>query len=339
MNNQNEKVAAIFANLMIERIENLKNECWEKPWFSNENRSHFYPRNIRGNVYKGGNAFLLTFFALAKGYQTPIFMTFKQAKENNIHINKGEKSLPVYFKNYTAYKKDNTAIRLTLDEYNSLTDPEKKEYQLSYYVKMFLVFNLEQTNFADVSPEQWQEFKKYYSPERDEQPVNNISFGMPILDDMLNNKSWVCPIHLKHINKAYFAPMSDEIVVPLKELFFSGKQFYTTLIHEMTHSTGIESRLNRNLINYFGTENYAIEELIAEFSAAFSAFKLGVFAEPDKNNITYLSSWLNVLKEKPKYIFNILDNAVKASDYILNHIGFEMEEEKSLLETHQTKPL
>lgn len=339
MNNQNDKVATIFANLIIERIENLKNESWEKPWFTNEKRNHFYPKNIRGNVYKGGNAFLLTFFALAKGYSTPIFMTFKQAKEKNIRINKGEKSLPVYFKNYTAYKKDNTKIRLTLDEYNSLTEAEKKEYQLSYYVKMFLVFNLDQTNFSDVSPEQWENLQNYYLSKSDELPINDISFEMPILDDMLNNKSWVCPIHIKHINKAYFAPMRDEIVVPLKELFFSGQQFYSILIHEMSHSTAMESRLNRNLINYFGSENYAIEELICEFSAAFSAFKLGIFAEPDKNNITYLSSWLKVLKEKPKYIFNILDNAVKASDYILNHIGFQMEEEEIFEEIFETKPL
>lgn len=339
MKNSNDKVANIFANIMIERIEELKNENWEKPWFSNEKRENFYPKNIRGNVYKGGNAFLLTFFALSKGYKTPIFMTFKQAQEKNIRINKGEKSLPVYYKNFTAYNKENPRIKLTLDKFNLLSEEEKKNYTLSFYVRMFLVFNLEQTNFAEVEPNNWESLVNFYCPDTDEAPTNNNAFELPILDEMLNNNSWVCGITQKDINRAYFAPKADEIVIPLKELFFNGEQFYTTMIHEMAHSTGTEERLNRNLKGHFGNAEYAIEELIAEFTASFTAFKLNIFAEPDKNNITYLSSWLNVLKEKPKYIFNILDNSVKASDYILNNIGFEMQEEEMFEEIFETKPL
>lgn len=195
---------------------------------------------------------------------------------------------------------------------------------MAFYVKMFLVFNLEQTNFSEVYPNQWAELVTYYTSE-EEQPETDTSFDMPILDDILQANSWVCPIYLQKINQAYFAPGKDEIRMPFKELFLKGENFYSMLLHEMTHSTGTEERLNRNLKNSFGSENYAIEELIAEFSAAFTAFKLNVFSTPQKNNAIYLSSCLKVLQENPKYIFNILDNAVRASNYILTHIGYEVE--------------
>lgn len=330
-NEQNNKIAQIFANLMIERIESLKDEKWEKPWFCPQKRNRFFPKNIKGNLYQGGNSFLLTFFALAKNYQTPIFLTFKQAQERNISILKGEKSTPIYFKNFVAYKKDNGNIKLTLDEYKTLTDEEKKLYNLVFYVKMYLVFNLEQTNFSEVHPDQWEGLVKYYNAE-EECPDNDTSFNVPILDNMLQNNEWVCPIFFQKINKAYFAPSIDEIRMPFKEMFVSGERFYSTLLHEMSHSTGTENRLNRNLNNYFGTDNYAVEELIAEFSAAFTSFKLGIFSIPQVDNAIYLSSWLKVLKESPKYIFNILDNSVKASNYILEQIGFDFDVVEDVLE-------
>lgn len=61
---------------MIERIESVNNEKWEQPRFCPQKRNMFYPKNIKGNFYQGGNAFLLTLFALSKGYQTPIFFNF-----------------------------------------------------------------------------------------------------------------------------------------------------------------------------------------------------------------------------------------------------------------------
>ena len=132
------------------------------------------------------------------------------------------------------------------------------------------------------------------------------------LDRMFKEKAWHCDIRYnKPSSRAFYVPSQDFIVLPMKEQFNIGKtaeevyrdgmEYYSTALHEMAHSTGHESRLNRQ----FGakrTEGYAHEELIAEMTAALVGSTMGFDKKILENNANYLKGWLENLKRNPESI-------------------------------------
>lgn len=126
----------------------------------------------------------------------------------------------------------------------------------------------------------------------------------------------------KVTNKAFYSPSLDYIQVPCKEQYQHIEEFYSTLFHEMTHSTGHKVRLDREDVKdcmYFGSENYSKEELCAELGSAFLINKLGIESSKSFNNSTaYIQSWLRVLKNDKKFIISASSRAEKAVKYILN---------------------
>lgn len=91
-----DKNAEKFVSLMVEKIESISTN-WEKPWFSNiASKQNFIPQNLSGRLYSGGNLFMLLMLCEEHNYQTPVFLTFNQAKNENISILKGAVSFPVY---------------------------------------------------------------------------------------------------------------------------------------------------------------------------------------------------------------------------------------------------
>lgn len=126
----------------------------------------------------------------------------------------------------------------------------------------------------------------------------------------------------KVTDKAFYSPSLDYIQVPCKEQYQNIEEFYSTLFHEMTHSTGHKNRLDREDVKdcvYFGSENYSKEELCAELGSAFIINKLGIESSKSFNNSTaYIQSWLRVLKNDKKFIISASSRAEKAVKYILN---------------------
>src|SRR5665647_717801 len=111
-----DKNAQKFADLMISKIESI-NTNWKKPWFSRKlTSSTFLPQNITGRTYTSGNAFLLLLLTEEKNYQTPVFMTFKQANELNVNILKGSETFPVYYNMIAAFNRE-TGDKITIEEY------------------------------------------------------------------------------------------------------------------------------------------------------------------------------------------------------------------------------
>ena len=120
-------------------------------------------------------------------------------------------------------------------------------------------------------------------------------------------------------NKAYYAPTFDEVVVPLPEQFKNQAEYYSTLFHELVHSTGHKNRLDRNLGNSFGKEEYSAEELVAEIGSASILATLGMSDEDAfKNNAAYIQNWLKALKNDKKMIVTASAKAEKAIKMILN---------------------
>lgn len=133
---------------------------------------------------------------------------------------------------------------------------------------------------------------------------------------MIKEQKWLCPIELKVQDRAYYSPSKDRIVLPTPGQFKDMESFQMTALHEIAHSTGHSSRLDRGLHHPFGTCGYAREEIIAEFTAAVTGRDLGIAVTPRKENAQYLKSWLSNLKEDPGYVMSVLREAGKASAMI-----------------------
>lgn len=309
----NDKALQKFADLMVKKLSEVDAD-WNKPWFTTT--GHGLPQNIEGRIYNGINSFMLYLLQEENSYKTPVYMTFAQAKKQDVYINKGEKSFPVLFWNFLI--KDDSGNKISMDEYKALSKEEQKDYTVIPYTKPYTVFNVDQTNFSEVYPERWKALQdKFNVPEiKDEKGM----LSCPELDSMLKHETWLCPIISTHSDRAFFRPSEDKIYLPLKGQFYTGEGFYSTMLHEMAHSTGTDTRLGRELRNTFGDPKYAKEELVAEFTAAVSCRSLGIVSGIREENAQYLKNWLGAIKKEPAFLYSVLSDVGKASTMILNEV-------------------
>ena len=220
-------------------------------------------------------------------------MTFNQANEAGISVLKGSKSFPVYYFLFYVYHKE-TRKKITFEEYKALSREQQQEYNVIPTYKYYSVFNLDQTNFSDVRPEEWEALREKFRGGQAEQPDGTTGEAHPEIDAMLEAKSWFCPIREQQGDRAFYSPLADYIVVPLRSQFVDMQSFYETLLHEMGHSTGHPTRLNRDLAHPFGSEEYGKEELTAEFAAALAGMFFGIAEHIRTENAAYLKSWIYV---------------------------------------------
>ena len=315
-----------FAEMMIERMEQMKSSDWKQGWIGGANGFAGLPQNVGGRNYSGSNSLFLQLQTAAKGYQLPVYLTFKQAHNLKAHVLKGEKAFPVVY--WDMMVKDKDGKKISSDEYKAMTKEERKNLEVIPFIKAFPVYNVDQTNLREVQPERVQKFiDKFKVPElRDTQGM----YAHSALDRMIQQQSWLCPIQAdKRENGAYYSPSRDIVVLPMKaqfntgnspeEIYRDGMEFYSTMLHEMTHSTMTPERLNREMGGKFGDPKYAKEELVAELTAAMISHSMGFDSKITDNSAAYLDSWIGVLKKEPKFIVSIMADVNKASDLILDH--------------------
>ena len=192
-------------------------------------------------------------------------------------------------------------------------------------LKYYNVFNVDQTNLAEVQPEKLKKLveSKFAVPEL---RSTDGMYDNPELDAVIDEQTWVCPVACKEQDRAFYSPSTDSITLPTKQqfnlggseddVFLAGQEFYSTMLHEMAHSTGSKNRLNRLGGSAFGSEDYAKEELVAELTAALIGHSLGFNTRVRENNAAYLSSWLKSLKEEPKFLVSVLSDVSKAAQMI-----------------------
>ena len=316
-----------FAEMMIERMEKMKESDWKQGWIGGANGFAGLPQNVGGRNYSGSNSFFLQLQTAAKGYQLPVYLTFNQAHNLKAHVLKGEKSFPVVY--WDMMVKDKDGKKVSSDEYKAMTKEERKNLDVIPFIKAFPVYNVDQTNLREVQPERVQKLiDKFKVPElRDTQGM----YAHQALDRMIQEQSWLCPIQAdKRENGAYYSPSRDIVVLPMKaqfntgnspdEIYRDGMEFYSTMLHEMTHSTMTPERLNREMGGKFGDPKYAKEELVAELTAAMISHSMGFDSKITDNSAAYLDSWISVLKKEPKFIVSIMADVNKASDLILDHV-------------------
>lgn len=316
-----------FAEMMIDRMEQMKDSDWKQGWIGGANGYAGMPQNVGGRNYSGSNSFFLQLHTAAKGYQLPVYLTFNQAHNLKAHVLKGEKSFPVVY--WDMMVKDKDGKKVSSDEYKAMSREERKNLDVIPFIKAFPVYNVDQTNLREVQPERIQKLiDKFKVPKmRDTQGM----YAHSALDRMIQQQSWLCPIQTdKRENGAYYSPSRDIVVLPMKaqfntgstpdEIYRDGMEFYSTMLHEMTHSTMTPERLNREMGGKFGDPKYAKEELVAELTAAMISHSMGFDSKITDNSAAYLDSWIGVLKKEPKFIVSIMADVNKASDLILDHV-------------------
>jgi antirestriction protein ArdC len=255
---------------------------WHKPW-----RTEAPCNLVSGKQYRGINVFLLA----SQGYESRYWLSFNQAKKLGGYVKKGEHSSLVTFWNVGEEK----IIRDT----NGI---ERKSRP--FLLRFYRVFNVCQTDGIAEKLGLGKSAHRVASIEECEAIVS----GMP-----------KCPA-TEQSDRAWYRPSTDTVGMPARSLFNSPEEYYYTLFHELTHSTGHASRVGREGIehlNTFGSESYSKEELVAEMGAAMLCGVTGLAPQTLENSAAYLQSWLGVLKSDSRMVVTAASAAQKAVDYIL----------------------
>lgn len=262
---------------------------WMKPW-SGENAASRISRPLRHNgaPYSGINILMLWGASIEHGFTSPSWMTFRQALALNAHVRKGEKgSLVVYANTFTKTEED--------------AEGQEIDREIPF-LKGYTVFNVEQ---IDGLPEHY-----YAKPEPKFTTVQRIDradafFAATQADVRYRG------------GRAYYAQEADYIQMPPIESFRDAESFYATLAHESIHRTKHPSRLNRDFgRKVWGDEGYAREELVAELGAAFLCADLEITPEVQEDHASYIATWLQVLKNDNRAIFQAAAHAQRAVDYL-----------------------
>jgi antirestriction protein ArdC len=219
------------------------------------------------------------------------WLSFKQVKDCGGSVKKGEKSSIIVF-----YK--------TAEKENADTG-EVEKYPILKYSN---VFHLSQTTGID---------SKLEAVIADVE-IEPIQTAQGIIDEYIT-RSGVKFNHVEGSNKACYSPFSDTITMPVIAQFESSEEYYSTAFHEIAHSTGHRSRLNRiNKLAAFGTGDYSREELVAEISASALMNIAGIEqVQTFENSVAYIQSWIGKLKDDVKAIVTASSKAQKATDLII----------------------
>ncbi|HEY4364920.1 MAG TPA: zincin-like metallopeptidase domain-containing protein [Bryobacteraceae bacterium] len=264
---------------------------WRSPILGRSSAGH--PKNLESTKpYRGVNVFLLAFTAWAEGYESSYWMTYNQAKAKGGSIKKGEKaSAVVFWKQYETIDKE--------------TGKAAKVPVLRYYN----VFNASQCDGIEVP---------------DAVPFTPTVFNpIEAADDVV--KGYAGGPSIEHGgSQAFYRPYSDAVRLPEPSRFVSSEEYYSTLFHELAHSSGHSSRLDRGLDSEpkpFGSPDYCKEELIAETAAAFLCGHAGIVPAVIENQAAYLNGWLKQLKADKRLIVTAAGAGQKAADWIRGERG------------------
>ena len=284
---------------VYEQVTNRMIELLEQgvvPWKSPYLTTVGFPKNFAtGKGYRGINVFLLG----SLRYTSPYFLTYLQAKELGGHVKKGERGGMVI--KYGTYTKEAEGAQ-----------PEKATEEERRFLKAYTVFNASQIEGIEFpKPVALPEF----TPSERCARAREIVAGMPQRPEISEGMAIPC-----------YRPSTDSVHMPEKGFFESEEAYYSTLFHELAHSTGHQSRLARkSLVENKGIDAtgeakkvYAEEELVAEMGAAFLNAHAGIMEVEIQNSAAYLQGWIAALKsgDAKGWIVKAAGEAQRAADLI-----------------------
>jgi len=273
---------------IIDRLE-AGTRPWVQPWTG---ASVSRPLRACGTPYQGINVLWLWMAAEAAGHTSPFWMTYRQAHVLGAQVRKGERGTVAIF--YRTYRPREVGE-------NDQAEGDRSRRVL----KSFSVFNACQI----------QGLPDRFFPEP--RPLPPTTKRDHILDAFFA----AVPARIRHFGaEAFYSPASDQVTMPEPGLFRDLDHYRATLAHELSHWTGHESRLARQMGGRFGSDAYAMEELVAELSSAMLGAELGLPVEHLDHHASYLASWLKVMKADSRAILTIAAKAEEAASLLL-HLG------------------
>ena len=259
---------------------------WTKPWTTKGlSDEHIATSMSTGNAYQGINTLILGIEKAVCGYYSGQWATFNQWKTRGANVRKGQKSTMVVF-----FKPLKVEDKASDNDGDTITIP---------LMKTFRQFNADQVDNY--------ELPVYEKIERREPQTVANELALDVGAEVKNNAG----------DRAFYSPSKDFINMPLIEQFKNDGLYASTLLHELGHWTGHDTRLKRNLKNSFGSKDYAYEELVAELTNAMLCGSLNVDIEPRPDHAKYLNGWIEKLKNKPETIFRACAMAQTASNYLI----------------------
>jgi len=259
------------------------------PW--HRDAAQTIPKNIAsGNSYRGINILALWIAQTTRDYQSNLWGTYRQWQERGAQVRRGEKANLIVF--YKDIRREET------------TEAGELEARHLLVAKASSVFNADQVEGHSVSA----------TP-----AVIDSTERLETVEQLVQSTQ----ANIEHGgDRAFYRLDTDTIHLPARERFFATptssatEAYYSTLLHELTHWTGSSSRLDRNLANRFGSEAYAMEELVAELGASFLCADLGISLQPRPDHAAYINNWLAVLKSDKRAIFTAASQSSRAADYL-----------------------
>ena len=293
-----------------EFIKNIADQVWNQidakgidfmlPWVKQGMPYNLARLKTKNPHYYGINNWVLWFEQSQRGYKSNVWGTLKQIKDAGGELLEKHKEWgsATQVMLWQPYQKETTAKRNSANYKKG----DKKVVD-SVFMKFFWVYNMDQTTLADK-----------YKGEVGEGAGNkaNVESYVANTKAIINHGG----------DRCFYKPDADYIQMVEKSQFNSTnnstatQNYYSVLLHELTHWTGHKSRVNRDLSGTFGDDSYAFEELIAEMGAAVQCCMLGVTSKPKKESAQYIDSWKNKIKEEPDTIIKVMSAVNKAVSYL-----------------------
>lgn len=258
---------------------------WQRPW-----------TGVRGGAYShvtGKPYSMLNQWLLSHGGE---YLTFNQVRTEGGNVIKGSRAeMIIFFKPYKVTDTDNNGKQID------------KTIPLLRYYNVFPLSQIEGIKPKFVS----EELPRAFDPIEE---AEHIAYEYSKRENM--------PIIHAQQNKAYYSPLLDRVMLPTKSQFSDRSEYYSTLYHELAHSSGHQTRLNRFCVDsiwHESKEDYSKEELVAEITAATILATIGINTEKSFcNNVAYIQSWISALRNDKSLIISAASKAEKAVAYILN---------------------
>jgi len=286
MNKTYEKIT----DIIIEGLENNK-IAWRKGWANSVVDCNMET----GHKYSGINPLVLWASSVKNNFDSSLWGTFKQINNLGGKVKQGSKATPICFMSNVEKPTDN-----------------KDEVEIIWFAKMYYVFNLDQTENVTL-PKKINDFIT-----RDKTINPNVKADEIVAKYLIKNK--VNFNHNGH-DRAFFSPGENTISLPLKSDFHSTDEYYATLFHEITHSTGLPLKRfpTTEKLAAFGSTEYSKEELVAEFGASFLCAETGINNNAIlQNNTAYIQGWLSKLKNDRTLLVRSASLAQKAVNLVVN---------------------
>lgn len=266
---------------------------WRMPWSGGFNGAVSY---TTGRPYSFLNQMLLG--------ESGEYLTFNQVKTLGGSVKKGAKSRLVVFYKPLVLKSKDTGDSVSSD---GKTDEHQRIIPMLRY---YHVFHIKDTEGIESKLEQQEE--RHHDP---------IAEADMVADEYVRRNA---PLKLiiTSSNKAFYSPSNDSVTVPKLDQYDVKEEFYSTLFHELTHSTMTKERCDRKQpegFSFFGSHEYSKEELVAEMGAAMSLKRLGIDCDKAfRNSVGYIQSWLKQLRNDRKFVVWAAGKAEQAVKYMFN---------------------